>query len=151
MQDIVELTVLSRDTIKLPEALMATAESFEEGWNFIRFGNVHWPDGAVRRCGGHFVWIAEPSLRSGVGQTAQAAIGAALKLALRRLNPGADAANVDSIQLIQYPWFVIARVGISPYHIHADGVPQSTDANTSLPMVVQASSGLLSGTAATAC
>jgi hypothetical protein len=124
MQDIAKLTILSRATVKLPDDLKLATEDFQEDWRFLRSGDVHWMDKNVRKSGWHFIWIAEPSQRSGVGQTAQAAIAAALKLALRRINPDFNAANIDSIELTQYPWFFIAKVRVYPYQIQQDAVLQ---------------------------
>jgi hypothetical protein len=124
MEDIAEFTVLSRVTVKLPDDLKLAMEDFQEGWRFVRSGDVHWMDTKVRKSGWHFIWIAEPSQRSGVGQTAQAAIAGALKLALRRVNPDFNAANIDRIELKQYPWFFIAKVRVYPYQIQQDAVPQ---------------------------
>src|SRR5580698_1308864 len=117
MQDIAEHTVLSRVTAELPNGLRIVTEVFQEGWNIIRSGDVHRLDKAIRGCGWHFVWIAEPSQRGGVGQTEQAAIASALKLALRRVSPKFNAANIDSIEITRYPWFFIAKVKLYPYQI----------------------------------
>src|SRR5580704_16754345 len=115
MQDIAEHTVLSRVTAELPNGLRIVTEVFQEGWNIIRSGNVHRLDKAIRGCGWHFIWIAEPSRHGGVGQTEQAAIAPALSLALRRVSPGFNAASVDRVEISHYPWFFIARVKIYPY------------------------------------
>jgi hypothetical protein len=82
----------------------------------VRSGDVLWMDMKARKSGCHFIWIAESSPRGGVGvgQTAQAAIAGALKLALRRVNPDFNAANIDRINLKQYPWFFTAKVRVSP-------------------------------------
>ena len=127
MQDITELTVLSRVTVKLPDDLKLATEDFQEGWNFVRSGDVHWMDKKVRKSGWHFIWIAEPSQRSGVGQTAQAAIAGALKLALRRVNLEFNTVNIDRIDITQYPWFFIAKVKVYPYQIQQDVVLQISD------------------------
>jgi len=74
MHDITEFTMLSRISVELPGNLALATEDFQEGWGFVRSGDVHWLDKEIRRRGWHFIWIAEPSLRSGVGETAQAAI-----------------------------------------------------------------------------
>jgi hypothetical protein len=93
-------------------------EEFGEGWNFVQSGDTHWLDREIRRRGWHFVWIGEGSLRSGVRKTAQAAIPRALKLALRRVNPGFNAANIYRMESIhQYPWFFIPEVRVCPYQI----------------------------------
>jgi hypothetical protein len=134
MQDITELTVLSRVTVQLPDDLKLATEDFQEGWNFVRSGDVHWMDKKVRKSGWHFIWIAEPSQRGGVGQTAQVAIAGALKLALRRVNPEFNAVNIDRIEITQYPWFFIAKVRVYPYQIQQDTVLQIPGRPTPCPI-----------------
>jgi hypothetical protein len=133
MQEITELTVLSRVTATFPDNLKVETDDFQEGWNFVTSGDVHRLDNAIRGCGWHFIWIAEPCQHGGVGQTAQVAIAGALKLALRRVNPGFNAANIDRIELTQYPWFIIAKVRVSPYQIQQDTVLQMPNRVLSLP------------------
>ena len=120
MQDLTELTTLSRVTTEIPDGLQISMDDFQEGWNRVLSGDVHWLDREIRRCGWHFVWIAEPSVRSGVGKTAQAAIAGALKLALRGVLPSFNAANIDHIDLTEFPWFFLAKVRVYPYQIQQD-------------------------------
>jgi len=134
MHDITEFAMLSRITVGLPGNLALATEDFQEGCGFVRSCDVHWLDKEIRRRGWHFIWIAEPSLRSGVGETAQAAIAGAPKLALRRVNPGFNVANIDRIELIQYPWFFIAKVRVSPYQIQQNTVLKMTERAMHLPM-----------------
>jgi len=120
MQDLTELTTLSRVTTEMPDGLQISMDDFQEGWNRVLSGDVRWLDKEIRRCGWHFVWIAEPSVRSGVGKTAQAAIAGALKLALRGVLPSFNAANIDRIDLTEFPWFFVAKVRVYPYQIQQD-------------------------------
>jgi hypothetical protein len=62
-----------------------------------------------------------------VGDTAQEAIAGALKLALRRVSPHFNVAEVDHIQLTQYPWFFLARVRVLPYLIQQGTVLPISD------------------------
>jgi hypothetical protein len=135
MQNIAELIVLTRVTAELPNDLRIETETFQEGWSFVRSGDVHRLDKAIRGCGWHFVWIAEPSQRGGVGQTEQAAIASALKLALRRVSPKFNAANIDSIEITRYPWFFIAKVKLYPYQIQESAVIQIVDRAMPLPSI----------------
>ncbi len=117
MQDLTELTTLSRVTTEMPDGLQISMDDFQEGWNRVLSGDVHWLDKEIRRRGWHFVWIAEPSVRSGVGKTAQTAIAGALKLALRKVLPSFNAANIDHIDVTEFPWFFLAKVRVYPYQI----------------------------------
>lgn len=135
MQNIAELTVLTRVTAELPNGLSIETEDFQEGWSFVRSGNVHRLDKAIRGCGWHFILIAEPSQRGGVGQTEQAAIASGLKLVLRRVSPRFNAVNIDRIEITQYPWFFIAKVKLYPYQIQQSTVIQVVDQAMPLSMI----------------
>src|ERR1700756_4485177 len=117
MSKITELTMLVRGHVELPDSLNLATEEFQEGWSFVQSGDTHWLDKELRRRGWHFMWIGEGSLRSCVGKTSQEAIAGALKLALRRVSERFNAAEVESIKLKKYPWFVLAKVKVYPYQI----------------------------------
>jgi len=125
MREITELTMLLRGRVELPDDLNLVTEEFREGWDFVQSGDNHWLDKEIRRRGWHFMWIGEGSLRSGVGQTSQEAIAGALKLALRRVSEPFNAAEVESIELKKYPWFVLAKVKVYPYQIQRSAVLSS--------------------------
>lgn len=145
MRNITELTVLSRVTLELPDDLKVATEDFQEGWSFITSGDTHWMDKKVRSYGWHFIWIAEPTLRSGVAHTAQAAIASGLKLALRRINPGFNAASIDSIEVIEYPWFVIAKVRVCPYQVQQNIVLRMPDKAMPFPITAPVKPATVAG------
>ena len=97
MPNIAERTMLLRGSIALPDDLKLVTAEFQEGWNSVQSGDTHWLDKQIRKCGWHFIWIAEGSLKGGVGQTSQEAIASALKLALRRVRERYNAAEVEHI------------------------------------------------------
>ena len=117
MRKIAELTMLLRGRVELPANLNLVTEEFQEGWSFVQSGDTHWLDKEIRQRGWHFMWIGEGSRRGGVGQTSQEAIAGALKLALRRVSERFNAAEVESIEVKKYPWFVVAKVKVYPYQI----------------------------------
>jgi hypothetical protein len=117
MKEIAKFTVLSRITTEFPAGAGIVTEEFQEGWSLLGSGDVQWLDERVRSCGWHFIWIAEAQQRGGVGQTEQAAVAMALRLALRRVSPQFNAATLDSIEVTRYPWFFVAKVKIYPYQI----------------------------------
>ncbi len=125
MRNIAELTMLIREHVELPGDLSLETEEFREGWSFVQSGDTHWLDKEIRRRGWHFMWIGEGSRRGGVGKTSQDAIAGALKLALRRVSECFNAAEVESIEVKKYPWFVVAKVKVYPYQIQQDGVLSS--------------------------
>jgi hypothetical protein len=128
MGNIAELTMLSRGRVELADNNLTLAtEEFREGWNFVRSGGARRLDREIRRCGWQFIRIAEGSIRSGVGQTSQEAITGALKRALRCLSKRFNAAEVEHIELMMYPWFFLARVTVYSYHIQQSAVLSVSD------------------------
>jgi hypothetical protein len=134
MRKIAELTMLLRRRIELPDNLELVTEEFQEGWSFVQSGDTHWLDKEVRARGWHFMWIGEGSRRGGVGQTSQEAIAGALKLALRRVSERFNAAQIESIEVKKYPWFVLAKVKVYPYQIQPSSVMSASDGVITLTM-----------------
>jgi hypothetical protein len=122
MLTIAEQNVLLRAQIELPEGMKLATEEFHEGWNIVRTGNARRLQEKIQTRGWNFIKVADGSLRSGVGDTSQEAISGALKLALRHVSPYFNAAEVERIELTQYPWFFLARVRVYPYRIQQDAV-----------------------------
>jgi hypothetical protein len=117
MRTIAELNMLLRARTELPEGLNLATEEFREGWNFVRTVNAERLGRKIHTRGWNFIRVADESLRSGVGDTSQEAIASALRLALRRVGTHFNAAEVEHIELTQYPWFFLARVRVYPYCI----------------------------------
>ncbi len=138
MRELAELTMLLREGTKLPGDLKIATEEFREDWNLIRSGDAHWLDKKIRRRRWYLLWIDEGSLRSGVGNTSQEAIAGALKLALRQVGARFNAAEVEHIELKQYPWFFIAKVRVRPYQIQQSAALPVADQTVSLPMALPA-------------
>jgi hypothetical protein len=136
MQDISERATLSRTTAELPSGSNVSTQPFQEGWNLVLSGDVHWLDKEIRDCGWHFIWVAEPSVRSGVGKTAQLAIAGALKLALRRVWPRFNAASIEHIEITQFPWFFLAKVRVYPYQIQQEATLPMSDPVLASPIDV---------------
>jgi hypothetical protein len=137
MRTIAELNVLLRTPIDLPDGLKLATEEFREGWNFVRSGDARRLEKRIQTRGWNFIKIADGELRSGVGETSQAAIASALKLALRRVSTYFNAVEVEHIELTQYPWFFLARVRVYPYRIQQGAVLPAADEAVSIPMVAQ--------------
>jgi hypothetical protein len=133
MFNLAERAMLIRGTIILPGDFELATEEFGEGWSFVQSGDSHWLDKEVRARGWHFIWIAEPLLRSGVGKTAQEAIANTLKLALRRVSQRFNAAQVGHFQVTKYPGFFLVRVKIYPYQIQQSAILLVSD-ETAAPL-----------------
>jgi hypothetical protein len=134
MRTIAELNVLLRERIDLPAGLKLATDEFREGWNFVRAGNVMRLKKKIQTRGWNFIKTGDGSLRSGVGDTSQEAIASALKLALRRVDTHLNAAEVEHIELTQYPWFFLARVRVYPYRIQQDAEMAAADDAAAMPI-----------------
>jgi len=127
MQAIAELNMLLRAGTELPGGLKLATDEFCEGWEFVRTFDARRLEKQIVLRGWNFIRIAEDSLRSGVGETSQEAIASALKLALRRVSTHFNAAEVEHIELTQYPWFFLARVRVFPFRIQQGAVLPVSD------------------------
>jgi hypothetical protein len=127
MRTIAELNLLLRAQVELPDGMKLATDEFHEGWNFVRAGNAERLKEKIQARGWNFIKVADGSLRSGVGDTSQEAIAGALKLALRHVSEHFNAAEVEHIELTQYPWFFLARVRVYPYRIQQDAVLAVTE------------------------
>jgi len=117
MRTIAERKLLLRVGVELPRGLRPATEEFREGWNFSRSVDARCLEKRILKRGWNFIKVENGTLRSGVGQTSQEAIGNALKLALRQVSEQLNAAEVVHIELTQYPWFFLARLSLHPYRI----------------------------------
>jgi hypothetical protein len=122
MRKIAEANMLLRARFELPRGMNLATDEFQEDWKFLRNVNAVRLEKKVRARGWNFIKIADGSLRSGVGASSQEAIASALKLALRRLSEHFNAAEVEHIELTQYPWFFLARLTLSPYRLQKDPI-----------------------------
>jgi hypothetical protein len=138
MRELAELTLFVREGAELPNALKLLTEEFREGWNLVRSGDAHCLNRKMRRCRWHLLRIDEGVLRSGVGEESQDAIAGALRLALRHVSARFNAAEVEHIELKQYPWFFIAKVRVYPYQIQQSAVLSLADQIVSLPLALPA-------------
>ena len=130
---VTEQSVLLRARIELPVRLKVAATEFREGWDLVQSGNASGLEEKVRTCGWNFIRITDGMLRSGVGETAQQAIGGALKLALRGVSEYFNIMEIGRIQLTRYPWFVLARVIIHPLRIQQSAIRAVPDDALPLP------------------
>jgi len=134
MRTIAESTLLLRAMIELPDGLGLTTDEFHEGWELARTFDARRLEKQIVLRGWNFIRIADESLRSGVGETSQEAIAGALKLALRRISAHFNAAEVEHIELTQYPWFFLARVRVSPFRIQQGAVIPVSDSAEVTPV-----------------
>jgi hypothetical protein len=117
MRNIAEQSILLREMIELPDAMKLTTEEFGEGWNLIRPTNARQLDKQITACGWSQINIADRLQHCGVGSTTQEALANALRLSLRHVGEFFNAAEVEKIELTQYPWFHLVRIQIYPSRI----------------------------------
>jgi hypothetical protein len=130
MRTIAELNMLFHTSVELPAGLKLATEAFQEGWSFVRRVDARRLKKRIQTRGWNFIPFADGSLRSGVGETSQAAIASALKLALRRVRNDSNAVEVEHIELTRYPWFFLARVRVYPYRIQEGStIPKTAQAS----------------------
>jgi hypothetical protein len=127
--------MLLRARTELPDGLRLATDEFREGWNCVRSLDALNLQKAILTHGWNLIKIADGSLRSGVGETSQEAIASALKLALRRISTQFNAAEVEHIEMTQYPWFILARVRVYPYRIQQGAALPAPDESLPVPIV----------------
>jgi len=122
MYAIAATSTFVRAQIELPADLKVKMQDFREGWNFVENEDARRLEKKIQRRGWKYIRLVDGWTRSGVGETLQAAVGNALNLALRQVNPHFNAAEVDHIEWTRYPWFFLAKVMVSPYRIQQDAI-----------------------------
>ncbi len=134
MGDIAVSNMLLRSQMELPQDFKIGKDEFREGWSIARKQNVRRLQTKVQKRGWHFIQVGNALQASGVGETEQAAIAAALKLALHRVNDFFNAVEINHIELARYPWFFLATLRLSRYRIQADAVLSIVDETVVLPV-----------------
>jgi hypothetical protein len=122
MRKITEMTILLREQVELPDGFELATDAFHEGWNLARSVDAQRLEEKIHSQGWHSIRIAEGLLRNGVGKTSQQATECALMLALRHVGTLFNVAEVEHIELSEYPWFFLARVQIYPFRIQQSAI-----------------------------
>jgi hypothetical protein len=122
MDAIAETNMLIRMQSELPEGMELRAQEFREGWSFVGIGDSRLLEKKLLKEGWKFIKIEDGWMRSGVGETAQAAIANALNLSLRHVSEHFNAVEVSHIEWTQYPWFFVAKVMVNPCRIQEGAI-----------------------------
>lgn len=125
MNSISESNVLLRAETELPSDFKVATDEYRDGWHRMRSGGANRLEKKMRARGWSFTPAAGGTLRSGVGKTAQDAIGSALCQALAELELESNAAEVGHMEVTKYPWFFVARVCVQPYRIQPGALNES--------------------------
>jgi hypothetical protein len=134
MRTIAKSHILLRDRIELPDDLRLSTEEFCENWNFVRSTNALRLGERLILRGWSFARIASGPMRNGVGDTLQEAIVSGLKLALHHVGTRFNAAEIEHIELTQYPWFFLAKVRVLPCIIQKGVALSVTEASIPSPV-----------------
>lgn len=115
MRRIMKHTMLVRVPSDLSGVL--TTDELPDGWGFLRSDDARLLVAKIKANGWQYMRVCDSLLRGGVGETSQAAIVSALKLALRQVSGILNAVKIERIDLTEYPWFYLARVSLYPCRI----------------------------------
>jgi hypothetical protein len=107
---------LRRECI-LPDRLDLCLRPIDETWSVVEEIPALVFDTMVRQAGWHFMWLQDACCRRGIGLTKEAAIRRALSRALKGVSKQFNAAELDSLQITEYPGFQIANVRIQTLQI----------------------------------
>lgn len=140
MYTIADSKLLLRAHVELPADFRLRTADFQEDWRFVQNTSAKQLRRKTRTLGWNFVQGAKGLPGSGVGDTSQLAIASALKLALRNVAKQWNAAEIQQIALTHYPWFYLAKLSISSYHIHHTLLLPESDEDYSLTPIAHRSS-----------
>ena len=110
-------SVFLRSGCVLPDRLDPCRQPIGEGWSVVEEIPALVFDTMIRQAGWHFMWLHETCSRRGFGLTEEAAIRRALSRALNGVSKRFNAAELDSVQVTQYPGFQIANVTVQTLQI----------------------------------
>lgn len=110
-------SVFLRSGCVLPDRVHPSRKPVGAEWSVVEDVPALAFDTVIRRAGWHFMWLQDGSSRSAMGLTEEAAIRRALHRALKGVAKRFNAAELDSIQITQFPGFQIANVTVKTLQI----------------------------------
>lgn len=110
-------SVFLRSGCILPERLNHRKQPFGVAWFAVEEFPALVFDTMVRQAGWHFIWLQGACSRWGFGLSQETAVRRGLLRALGGVSKRFNAAELDSIQITQYPGFQIAIVTVQPLQI----------------------------------
>jgi hypothetical protein len=113
-------SVFLRSRCILPDRLDPCRLPISDDWSIVEEIPALVFDTMIRQAGWHFMWLRGPSSRFGFGLTQKAAVRRALIRALYGIPKRFNAAELDAIQITQYPGFQIAYVTVQTIQIQPD-------------------------------
>lgn len=110
-------SVFLRSGCILPDRLDPCLKPISDDWSVVEEIPALVFDTMIRKTGWHFMWLQGRSSRLGFGLTQEAAVRRALTRALNGVSQRFNAAELDCIEITQYPGFQIANVTVQTIHI----------------------------------
>jgi hypothetical protein len=101
----------------LPSSLNPIQKQFVRNWMLVEDIPALAFDSMIRKAGWHFLWQQESCSRRGFGTTEEVAIRRALAGALRGISKRYNAAEIDSVQITNYPGFHVVNVTLQTLQI----------------------------------
>lgn len=99
-----------RTACLLPDGLDLAQKRFSEAWMSMEETTSGALDVKVRSAGWNFIWLKDVCSRFAVAQTETAAIAKAIARALKMIKSGFNAAEFDSLSVLRFPGFRVAKV-----------------------------------------
>lgn len=110
-------SVFLRSGCILPDRLDPCLQPISNEWSVVEEIPALVFDTMIRQTGWHFMWLQGRSSRLGFGLTQESAIRRALTRALNGVSKRFNAAELDCIEITQYPGFQTANVTVQTIHI----------------------------------
>lgn len=105
-------TIFLRDGCILPGQFALRQVQFSTGWAEVMGTMAAELDARIRDVGWHFMWLADSYSSQAIGRTAETAIHRALARTLPAVRGRFNAAELDSVRVIRFAGFHIARVTV---------------------------------------
>jgi hypothetical protein len=127
-------SVFLRHGCILPDRLEPCLQTVGDGWSLVEEIPALVFDTMIRRAGWHFIWLQGACSRRGLGLSQKVATRRALLRALKGVPKQFNCAELDLVQVKEYPGFLIANVRVQPLHIQESAVLKPADAQHPKPV-----------------
>jgi len=104
----------------LPDGLDLAQKRFSEGWMSVEETTSAALDLKVRSAGWNFIWLKDVCSRLAVAQTETVAVAGAIARALKTIKCGFNAAEFDSLRVLRFPGFRVAKATLHARQIQQD-------------------------------
>jgi hypothetical protein len=106
-----------RETCALPDRFDLCQLRFCSHWMVVDGLTSYALDAKVRSGGWHFMWMVGSCCRRGLGWTEDKAVRRAVERALNKTSEQLNAAELDSVVVMKYPGFFVAKATLHPRQV----------------------------------